>query len=565
MLVVRRIIEKDPPHKTVVDIRGSALLKVLLDFFKDAAGMRLSENPPAIEPNILYHAKTEIRLRKLEEEAILPKEKQDDTLIFELGAALTFIGEEFALETPRIDTLKRNDEITFDSLWAILPPNELIFTTDELSEPCIYRALYHKIKEEPSEGIFLEITCSFVDYNGKTFGIADTVTQKIPEFPGSRKIAELNVFPLQFHPTRDRIRQDLIQRGQKRIGIKDRRFNNYHGHGLIERETTSDTKVREKVNFHGRVIIDHAIFDQMVPTNELVPLIQEAIKEENLTEDHILMLPSMLYGFSLGDKAWGGFAVSRLSKIEWDDKIFESLVLPPTQKRLIRTLVKSHVNETSTFDDFVKEKGKGLIGLLTGPPGVGKTLTAEAVAEVVRRPLYMLSSGELGDQPRHIDTSLKQILELAQTWGAVLLLDEADVYLSKRDDTSMERNAIVSIFLRQLEYYQGILILTTNRKDNIDEAFQSRIHFCHNYPDLGEDARKEIWQGFLSRAKADPRLTISIDEKGYDELSFLELNGRQIKNTMKMAQFMATEEKTPITVKSIKLVAQSLQNFSLSS
>ncbi len=171
---------------------------------------------------------------------------------------------------------------------------------------------------------------------------------------------------------------------------------------------------------------------------------------------------------------WGAFAISRISDICWDEAIFDALVLSGTQKRLIRTLVLSHVSQSSSFDDIVHEKGKGLVGLLVGPPGVGKTLTAEAVAEVVHRPLYVLSSGDLGSDPEKMDGSLKKVLELAQTWKAVLLLDEADVFLAKRDDHDLVRNAVVSIFLRQLEYYQGILIMTTNRVESIDTAFQSK-------------------------------------------------------------------------------------------
>ena len=550
----------------MVDIRGSSLLKVLMDFFKDAAGMRLSENPPTIQPNTLYHARAELGLRKRAEEAVLPKENQDSTLIFELDAALTFISEEFALETPRIEGLKQNDEITFDSLWAILPPNELLFAFDQLSEPCVYRSLYHQVlHDENSNVISLQITCNCVDYNGVFFGTTDSRELQIFVFPGSKKIAELGVFPLQFHPKREEIRQSLIERGQKRIHIQNRRLNNYKGHGLIEKEslTARPGMVKEKVNFHGRVIIDHAVYNQIVPKNEMVSMLTTAIPLEALTDDQILTLPSMLYGFSLGDKTWGGFAVSRLSNVEWDDNIWDSLVLPATKKTLIRTLVKSHVNNNSGFDDFVREKGKGLIGLLTGPPGVGKTLTAEAVAEVARRPLYMLSSGELGDEPTAMDTKLKQIMELTETWGAVLLIDEADVFLSKRDNTSMTRNAIVSIFLRQLEYYQGILFLTTNRKEEIDEAFKSRVHFCHDYQNLDTNARKKIWQGFLHRARANQNISISIDEKGYVDLFSMPLNGRQIKNAMKMAQFIAAEEQTPITIQSIKLVAESLQDFGL--
>ena len=236
-------------------------------------------------------------------------------------------------------------------------------------------------------------------------------------------------------------------------------------------------------------------------------------------------------------------------------------MLPRTKKDLIRTLVKSHARNNSGFDDVVKEKGKGIIGLFTGPPGVGKTLAAEAVAELGRKPLYMLSSGELGDQPDFMDAKLRGVLELTQTWGAVLSIDEADVFLSRRDNTSMTRNAIVSIFLPQLEYYQGILFLTTNRKEHIDEAFKSRVHFCHHYDDLDSGAREKIWRGFLHKAEANPRVTIWIDERGYTDLFSMPMNGRQIKNVMKMAQFMAAEEQNPITIQSIKLVAGSLQDF----
>ncbi len=143
-----------------------------------------------------------------------------------------------------------------------------------------------------------------------------------------------------------------------------------------------------------------------------------------------------------------------------------------------------------------------------------------------------------------------------RTWGAVLLIDEAD--LSKRDNTGM--NAIVSIFLRQLEHYHRILFLTANRKEYIDEAFKSRVHFCHHYDDIDLSARKRIWQGFLEKARANPKIILSIDEQGYTDLFSMPLNGRQIKNVMKMAQFMAAEEQTSITIHCIKLVAESLQD-----
>ncbi|TDZ74844.1 hypothetical protein CTRI78_v000413 [Colletotrichum trifolii] len=80
-------------------------------------------------------------------------------------------------------------------------------------------------------------------------------------------------------------------------------------------------------------------------------------------------------------------------------------------------------------------------------------------------PLYAVSGGARGHEVAQMHDRLSGILKLASHWKAVLLLDEADVFLAQRTITDIERNAIVSIFLRELEYYQGILPLTTNQAE----------------------------------------------------------------------------------------------------
>ena len=129
----------------------------------------------------------------------------------------------------------------------------------------------------------------------------------------------------------------------------------------------------------------------------------------------------------------------------------------------------------------------------------------------MQRPLYVLSSGELGSDPDVIDDRLERVFRLAQTWKAVLLLDEADVFMAKRTATDLTRNAVVPIFLRQLEYYQGILILTTNRVEEIDDAFRSRIHFQLAYSDLDAVARKAIWRGFLGNVNKTGDVAVDLD------------------------------------------------------
>lgn len=153
--------------------------------------------------------------------------------------------------------------------------------------------------------------------------------------------------------------------------------------------------------------------------------------------------------------------------------MLSSLVISAPVLTSLRQLIQSH-SLRAPFDDFVPGKGQGLIGLFSGQPGLGKTFTAEAIAETAEKPLYSISSGALGSAAHDINTNLRQIMNLCAHWQAVLLLDEADVFLAKRNIYDLERNAIVSVFLRELEYYPGIMILTTNQPEIIDAAFQSR-------------------------------------------------------------------------------------------
>lgn len=210
-------------------------------------------------------------------------------------------------------------------------------------------------------------------------------------------------------------------------------------------------------------------------------------------------------------------------------------MLPPDQKDLIMSFVESQIQNHQTFDDVIQGKGKGIVMLLSGPPGVGKTLTAESVAENMHVPLYIMSAGDLGLRPENIEENLTNILEMVEKWRAVLLLDECDVFLEARSTHDLERNALVSIFLRVLEYYEGILFLTTNRVGNIDPAFQSRIHVSIAYSNLTAESRRAIWSNLLE----SPGLPHEMEEGDLKELAEVKLNGRQIKNVLKTAQLLA--------------------------
>lgn len=263
-----------------------------------------------------------------------------------------------------------------------------------------------------------------------------------------------------------------------------------------------------------------------------------------LTPYHLMLCRSRTRGYSIKLKMWLDFFVELVTEIEWSKKAFESLVLPEDQKEMILSFTESQVQNHDAFDDVISGKGRGIIMLLSGPPGVGKTLTAEAVAEHMHCPLHSITSGDLGSEAYQVEAGLSKTLELVARWKAILLIDECDVFLEARSAHDLKRNRVVSIFLRTLEYYEGIMFMTTNRVDNMDAAFQSRIHVSLEYPDLTTDSRRQVWQSFL---KASPE-RYNLSDKDLDELSLIQLNGRQIKNLLKAANLLALRKKQPLNM-----------------
>jgi SpoVK/Ycf46/Vps4 family AAA+-type ATPase len=222
-----------------------------------------------------------------------------------------------------------------------------------------------------------------------------------------------------------------------------------------------------------------------------------------------------------------------------------------------------HMGQKDTVKtDFMDGKGEGLIILLHGGPGTGKTLTAESVAEYAELPLYRVTCGDIGTDPESVEKYLDSVLFIGSTWGCVVLLDEADVFLEERTKQDMQRNALVSVFLRVLEYYDGILILTTNRIGTFDEAFKSRVQLALHYPPLDEKGREEIWNNFMrSLKKAEENVDFEEIEEKLHVLAKHTLNGRQIRNTISTARQLARYKKDQLRFVHINQALQVVDEF----
>lgn len=113
--------------------------------------------------------------------------------------------------------------------------------------------------------------------------------------------------------------------------------------------------------------------------------------------------------------------------IEWKDDLLPSVVLPDSRKNLLRSLVESH-KASLGVTDAIRGKANGLVVNLSGPSGVGKTLTAEAICENARLPLLLLGASEMSLSDDDWDWHLKSMFDVAKSWGAVVLIEEVRIH-----------------------------------------------------------------------------------------------------------------------------------------
>ncbi|KAK4145046.1 uncharacterized protein C8A04DRAFT_36176 [Dichotomopilus funicola] len=254
----------------------------------------------------------------------------------------------------------------------------------------------------------------------------------------------------------------------------------------------------------------------------------DPMKEKDLTMEsnkhgpkhRYLICSSTLYGFALKSRTWEQLHVDKCHVPKNNAGAIDTLVMPPERKEIIKALVQKFTvsQPTKTWGaDFIESKGEGQIFLLYGSPGVGKTY-------YTNRPLLSITCGDIGTNEVKVEEELSKWFRLAEKWGA--------------------RNCLVSVFLRCVEYYRGILFLTTNRVGHFDDAFISRIHIIIKYDRLKPDDCKKIWEQFFNKLRderSDFEIARSAEKYVLDDetISEMDWNGREIRNAFQTAVALA--------------------------
>mgnify|MGYP000462598183 CR=1 FL=1 len=188
----------------------------------------------------------------------------------------------------------------------------------------------------------------------------------------------------------------------------------------------------------------------------------------------------------------------------WND-----LIMPPESQRLIEEMIAQVDRREEVLEllgrSNVRDGERGIKALFSGPPGTGKTLSAEVIAKTLGYPLFRVDlAGVVSKWVGETEKHLNKLFDQAEDSPCVLLFDEADALFGKRAEVkgAQDRfaNLEVSYLLQRLESFDGIAILTTNLKRNIDEAFLRRFTFVVDFPFPEAEQRLQIWERVLPAA-----------------------------------------------------------------
>ncbi|GKT41751.1 ATPase family AAA domain-containing protein 3B [Colletotrichum spaethianum] len=500
---------------------------------------------------------------------------------------------------------------TFENYWVALKPGEVIYVKhDGLWEPRVISKLLQDVSTD-GRSRHMNVVSWYLEFgHNRIIRTMDQIN--VPSWTGEQVIRSLNVIPAHLFPDDPetmlkkqiklgKLYWDLLQRPTYmeydgllvqshpgfRGGPMSRGPSGYMtGRVICDAEGYERLSMRAPENRHAPPPMHRGRPGHPVPVNALPPPkdhlphflprcgCEECAAETDRTDfspfadfDDISLRDSsaptndifyiactnIISGFLLGDRRWGHLNLEHLKPVVTDREAFKYLVLDDEIKMTVKALIGKFAAADSSKvspwgNDFVKNKGEGRIFLLHGAPGVGKTCTAECVAELTNRPLISLTSGDLSVDSNDVENNLSYFLDLGQRFGALVLLDEADVYLERRRAKDIARNGLVSVFLRALEYYRGVLFLTTNRVQAFDAAFTSRIHVALHYKNLTDVDRERIWANNFERLDRDSngrvRVAVATREYAYDsrDVRALRWNGREIRNALQTALALAESE-----------------------
>ncbi|OJD40335.1 atpase aaa+ type core protein [Diplodia corticola] len=487
-----------------------------------------------------------------------------------LGVLLKFLTPHFEQHVSPIDRrlAKTTPTVKWEDIWYLLKPGEFAYCLFQKTWiGCVIQSVV--VNQDDWEVGYWVLDHPLENCIQRARG-----KLSIKSFEGEQAVASLSIIPRHVFDRLDggELREKLEKRGEKVCNVLWKRHQYlyykgtsmddndrlYDGPIIAESENRSnDSLPGTKWTFEEDDIPKDDDFVRMDVTGgrKIRPKFADFMSidpvedpRSKMTKDHLFLLCPAIISFALKTKEWHVYNVENMRELQ-EPKYIPDTHIGDENLDIINALSYRQIHSKDKWSaDFIKDKGEGVVVLLHGPPGVGKTYTVESTAVATRRPLISLTLADIGTKEENIENELGNWFDLAHRWQSILLIDEADIFLERRMHTDMGRNGVVSAFLRKTEYFGGLLFLTTNRVGHIDEAFLSRVHVVIYLPPLDDDKRKSIWQSFFKKLKDERKGKIRVTPKAQSfvvenaEVLEVKWNGREIRNAFQTAIALAEYE-----------------------
>lgn len=482
----------------------------------------------------------------------------------QLSELLRFVEEDFAETHEDIKRMLEDGYVPYKLLWAMCTPDTVIQGQDEVTGKPI--GIRVESWTYGNRGETFSLHGTMYEWNGKMFSTKE-MRVEIPRFNGLIKVDQLPVRVLS-----EETRAALVARGKvytKYLGVHHLQYKSIL-YGL-----NKHTGSRFKVQAHGKVMVDPVGYNQFggephtftrgyIGSSQPRKTSPEQLDANfNLSDDILCLMPPTQVGYSFSAGFWGRLNVEDLSDLTFDGQLFDRLLIPDEYKEVIKAQAETYaLKGDQLVPDLRGNKLSSTVMVLHGNPGTGKTLTAEAVAEHVKLPLYKVHIRELFGNQYSIDLQLRDIATMAASWNAIVLVDDADLYLETPEGPTLTKSSLAGAFLRMLDYYTGVLILKSDVIQKFDKAFASRLTTVLHYPDLDQDSRFQIWREFLGLAHVEvgtPEQLLSpgpgsISHGDAMKLASQPMNGHAIEQHIRDAQAIAIAKNEPLGFEIIERV-----------
>ncbi|MBO3088039.1 ATP-binding protein [Cellulomonas dongxiuzhuiae] len=253
----------------------------------------------------------------------------------------------------------------------------------------------------------------------------------------------------------------------------------------------------------------------------------------------------------------GGVAGSRV-RTQGTSATLDDLVLPVHTRREVERLVAwaRHRDDVLALGDLHGKggKGTGISALFSGSPGTGKTLAAHVVADTLNMDLFQVDLSSVVDKYiGETEKNLERVFGQAESLNAVLFFDEADALFGSRSAVSDAKdryaNQEVAYLLQRMEAAEGLTILATNLRGNLDPAFARRLHFMIHFPDPDVPTRRALWEHHLAQLPGtDPDDPVDLDLLA----ETVDVCGGDIRNVVLGATYDAVTDGTPLGMRHVR-------------